>query len=190
MGPAAYTGPVRLYFARMLFCDIMMVLAGTGSAPAETKLEVQKQVKKRIKERFDEYADDIDRLKALLLWYKDKARRSVQQRIDASVKTTSDKNQRGDNKPPQVKDDRPLIGGRGGRDGRDRADYDRGRQQDRGRDFRKRRSPSRSPGRRSRSRSRSRSRDKRYRRDRVNSPERKGDSGQNHACLKWVFSAQ
>jgi len=51
MGPAAYTGPVRLYFARMLFCDIMVVLAGTGSAPAETQLEVQRQVKKRIKER-------------------------------------------------------------------------------------------------------------------------------------------
>jgi hypothetical protein len=178
MGPAAYTGPVRLYFARMLFCDIMMVLAGTGSAPAETQLEVQKLVKKRIKERFDEYADDIDRLKALLVWYRDKARRSVQLRIDASAKTTSDKNQRGDTKPPQVEKDRPLIGGRGGRDGRD---YDRGRQQDRGRDFR-RRSPSRSPRRRSRSRSRSRSIDKRYRRNRVNSPERKGDSD-TRPCL-------
>jgi len=108
MGPAAYTGPVRLYFARMLFCDIMMVLAGTGSAPAESQLEVQEQVKQRIKERFDEYADDIDRLKALLVWYRDKARRSVQLRIDASAKTTSDKNQRGDTKPPQVEEDRPL----------------------------------------------------------------------------------
>jgi len=158
----------------MLFCDIMMVLAGSGSAPATTQSEVKKQVKARIEDRFDEYADDIDRLKATLLWYKDKARRSVQLRIDASSKTTSDNKQRGDNRPPQVKEDRPFIGNRGGREGRN---YERRHQQDRGRDYR-RRSPSRSPPqRRTRSRSRSRSRDRRSRRDRVHSPERKGDSG-------------
>jgi hypothetical protein len=70
IGPAAYTGPVRLYFARMLFYDIMELLAGVTSAPQVSQLAVRDLVKDRISERFIEYGDDIDRLKVLLLWNK------------------------------------------------------------------------------------------------------------------------
>jgi len=179
IGPAAYTGPVRLYFARMLFFDIMELLAGATSAPQVSQSEVQDLVTDKISERFTEYGDDIDRLKVLLLWHKDVARRAVQQRIDASVKPAGD---RGLN----TREDRPPQGGRSGRDRvpRERgADYNKGRYQDRNRDFRRRRSRTRSPKRRrSKSRSRSRSRDKKYGRDRVTSPPRQSDSG-TRPCL-------
>ena len=123
----------------------MVLLAGDTSAPEVSQSVVQGLVKERISERFNEYGDNIDRLRALLLWNKQVARRAVQQRIDASIKPTGEKHL----KP---KEDRPLNGGRGGRDRGPRekdADYNRGRHQDRNQDFRRRRSRSRSLHRRS-----------------------------------------
>ena len=192
-GPAAYSGPLRLYFAKCIFNVIMTTLAGTISQPAASLIEVQDKVVRRIHRVFEEYADDINDLKDKMLHALNMYGKSSTLRLDVSA--TKPGNERQPGRERKFGEDNDKVVARGGaRDGgwhdrkgggRDR-EYDRERRPDRGRDHGRRGSPKRTP-------SRSRSRDK-HRRDprrsqpREKSPKREKDTGIQKPCVFEVGS--